>query len=447
MPNIPIAYDLYLIITGLLVAIVCIVGGAFYASYKKLKHVPAILMRPKAPKPGKRVFLERITFIWKRLSFSKKVTIRNIFRYKKRFLMTIIGICGATALIVVGFGVKNSISKISSTQYQEIYNYQMIVGLKNSIEEDDRNNIIQDIKNEEQIENALCTNIQNIKIGKNETFKDIQLMVINDNENIDGFITLRNSKSKEKYELEDNGVIITERLSKILNIKKGDTVVIKTDDDIEKEVIISEITEHYISHYMYMTNELYTELYNQDIETNVVLIKTGEMDQTEEQELGKELLKNDEVSSINMFSDSTPQLDETMETLNLVVVVLIISSGLLTFVVLYNLSNVNISERIRELATLKVLGFYDKEVNQYVSREMTILTVIGIVVGLVTGYFLTCFVLQTVEQELVMYPHVIENVSYLYAAIIVIAFTIIVNIFSHFALKKISMVDSLKSIE
>lgn len=447
LPSVPIVYDLYLIIAGLLVAITCIVGGAFYASYRKLKHVPATLMRPKAPKPGKRVFLEKITFIWKRLTFSKKVTLRNIFRYKKRFLMTIIGICGATALIVVGFGVKNSISRISSSQYKEIYNYQMILGLKKSITEDERNNIIKDTQNEEQIENILCTNVQNVEIIKDEQSKDIQLMVISDKENVDNFITLRNSKSKQKYELEDNGVIITERISKILGIKKGDTILIKNEDDIEKEVVISGITEHYISHYMYMTDNLYKELYNQDIETNVVLIKTGEIEQSKEEELGKELLKNNGVSSMNLFSDSTPQLDKTMETLNLVVVVLIISAGLLTFVVLYNLSNVNISERIRELATLKVLGFYDKEVNEYVSRETIILTTIGVLLGLVAGYFLTCFVLQTVEQELVMYPQIIEPISYLYATIIVIVFTIIVNIFSHFALKKISMVDSLKSIE
>ena len=446
LPRMHIIYDYNLIIMGLLIVTVCIVGGALYASYRKLRYVPAQLMRPKAPKPGKRVFLERISFIWKKLSFSQKVTLRNIFRYKKRFLMTIIGISGATALILVGFGIKNSVSEITSTQYEKIYHYHMLMGLKDSIKEDEKINIINNLQSKTQIEKLLYTDIKNMKIMKNEESKEIQLMIVENKDSVNEFITLRDRFSKENYELNDDSIIVTERISKILGIKKGDTVLIKNENDEEREVEVLGITEHYVSHYMYMTANLYKELYNDELKYNTILIQTMEQSQ-EKHAIGRELLKHSDVSSVIIFSDSTVQLDETVKTLNLVVVVLIVSAGILTFVVLYNLSNVNISERIRELATLKVLGFYNKEVNKYVSREMTILTFIGILVGLLGGYFLTIFVLHTVELEAIMYPVIIKPISYLYAITIVVLFTIIVNIISHFALKKVDMVDSLKSVE
>ena len=447
LPPSSIVYDYNIIIAGMLVALFCIVGGAVYSSYRKLRYEPSKLMRPKSPIPGKRVIIEKMPFIWNKLTFLKKVTLRNIFRYKKRFLMTIIGIAGATALIVVGFGIKNSVSKITSTQYKEIYKYQMTLTLKNSITKDERKEIIENIENNEQIKNIMQFNIQNVKILKNGNTKDIHLMIIKESEDIEDFITLRNNKTKKKYSLDNEGVIITKRISKILGIKKGDIILIKNENDIEKEVLVSEITEHYISHYIYITDSLYKKLFSDERETNIVLIKTLEKNKNKEQEISKELLKNTGVFSVTMFSLSTPQLDKTMDTLNLVVLVLIISAGLLTFVVLYSLSNVNISERTRELATLKVLGFYDKEVNQYINREMVMLTIIGILIGLVSGYYLTLFVLRSVEQELVMYPEVVEPISYIYSVLIVVIFTFIINIFSYFVLKKISMIQSLKSVE
>lgn len=445
-PVISIVYDPELIMLGLAVAIICIVGGAFYASYRKLRHVPATLMRPKAPKPGKRVLLERITILWKRLKFTQKVTLRNIFRYKKRFLMAIIGIAGATSLIIVGFGIKSSIAKIAPVQYGEIYKYDMQVGIKD-ITQEEKDNLINEITNKTQIDTNLNVNMQSLKLIKDEVSKDVQLMVINNEDNINDFITLRNSKSKEEYILDDNGIVITERVSKMLGLKQGDTILIENEDEIQKEVKISGITEHYISHYMYMTDNLYQELYDKPAETNILLLKTTGIEKDEENELGKEILGYDNVSSISVFSDTVPQLDKTMSMLDYVVVVLIVSAGLLTFIVLYNLSNVNISERLRELATLKVLGFHDEEVDQYVNREMIILVIIGMILGLFGGNLLTTFILETVEQEQVMFPHIIDWINYIYAMVIVVVFTVIVNLISHFALKKISMVESLKSIE
>lgn len=447
LPNAAIIYDFSQILLGTIVIIFCIVGGAIFSSHRKLKYEPAKLMRPKAPKAGKRVFVERITFIWQRLTFFHKVTLRNIFRYKQRFLMTVIGIGGATALIVVGFGIKNSVAAIATTQFKDIYTYQISIGLKNNIPPQKLDNVKEKLANEEDITKVLYAHGQNISIMKNDETKDLQLIVVANDASINNFITLRNSKTKDSYELNDAGVIITERLAKILNIKKGDSITIKNEDDIEKEVLVFAITEHYISHYMYMTNSCYQKLFGETVSINLALIKTDNLSLSDEQALSKALLKNDAIASVSMFSDSTPQLDKTMESLDLVVVVLIISAGLLTFVVLYSLANVNISERIRELATLKVLGFYDGEVDNYVSRESIILTILGILIGLGLGYYLTSYILTTVEQEFVMYPQIIKPISYGYAILIVVIFSFIVNIFSHFVLKKINMIESLKSVE
>ena len=440
-----IVYDGALIITGLLVALICIGGGAFYASYRKMRYVPAQLMRPKAPKPGKRVFLERINFIWKRLTFSQKVTIRNIFRYKKRFMMTIIGITGATALILVGFGIKNSVSKVVYMQYEKIYQHQMMLGLKaaKSLENSPINELL---TTNAVVKDILKAELQTIKIVKNEDSKDVQLMVFSEPNKVNDFITLRNSKTKKPYLLTGNGVIITERVAKMLNIKTGETITIENDIGETKQVNVIGITEHYVSHYLYMSEGLFEELYGK-CDLNTVLVKTSEGAEAAKGTLGKELLKQSDVSYVTIYSGSVETLAKAIEMMDLVVVVLIVSAGILTLVVLYNLSNVNISERTRELATLKVLGFYDNEVNKYISREMLILTSIGIVTGLLAGYFLTIYILHTVELEFLMFPSIIEPVSYLYAVLIVVVFTVLINIIAHFTLKKISMIDSLKSVE
>ena len=436
----PIIYDWNLAFIGCLISAICIIGGAIYASYAKLKDVPATLMRPKAPQIGKRILLERIHFIWNKLSFTQKVTFRNMFRYKKRFLMTIIGISGATALTLVGFGVDDSTSKIIPLQYGEIYNYQMNVILED-MPENEQNEMIEKLKANEEIEKILPVKIQSININRNGETKDVQLIVTS--ENLDGMINLRDEKTKENYTLNNDGIILTERIANMLEIEEGDTIEIEDEDGVKKEVVVSHITEHYISHYIYMTSELYEELYETPIKNNVLLVKTIELDDEQEQNLVKELLANYKISSINLNSD----VDGVIVDFDVIVLVIIIVSGILALLVLYNLSNININERVRELATLKVLGFYPKEIDSYVNREMMYLSLIGMAIGLVLGYALTVYILEIAQLELIMFPKIIEPTSYLYAFLIVLAFTIIVNITSHFVLKKINMIESLKSIE
>lgn len=436
----PIIYDWNLAFIGFLISTICIVGGAIYASYAKLKHVPATLMRPKAPQIGKRILLERIPFIWEKLSFTQKVTFRNMFRYKKRFLMTIIGISGATALTLVGFGVDDSTSQLVPLQYGEIYNYQMNVVLE-EMSEDEQQKMIEDLEAKEEIESVLPVKMQSVKINHNNETKDVQLIVTN--ESLDGMINLRNTQTKEKYTLDNNGIILTERIANMLEIEAGDKIEIEDEDGVKKEVVVSNITEHYISHYIYMTSELYEELYETSVKDNVLLVKTIDLDYEQEQNLVKELLANYKISSINLNSD----VDNVLVDMSIIVMVIIVVSGALALLVLYNLSNININERIRELATLKVLGFYPKEIDSYVNREMMFLSLIGMAIGLVLGTGLTIFILEIAQLELIMFPKIIEPMSYVYAFLIVLAFTIIVNITSHFALKKIDMIESLKSVE
>lgn len=440
VPYIPVVYDFGLTFIGCLVSALCIVGGAIYASYRKLRHVPAKLMRPKAPKIGKRVFLEKIPFIWNKLSFTQKVTFRNMFRYKKRFLMTIVGISGATALTLVGFGVNDSTSNLVPLQYNEIYNYQMTVALEDMPQEE-QNQMIAELQEKEEITSVLSVKMQSMHITHNGQTKDVQLIVTS--EQLDGFINLRNTSTKEKYELDNNSIILTQGIANKLEIEEGDTIQIEDEDGVQKEITVGKITEHYISHYMYMSDELYEQLYNSSVKDNVLLIKTNELSKEQEEALSKQLLENYKISSINLNSD----VEEDFIDFDIIVIILILVSGTLALLVLYNLSNININERIRELATLKVLGFYPKEVDNYVNKEMTLLSLIGMIIGLGLGVILTMFILEIAQLELIIFPKTIEPLSYVFAFSIILAFTLLVNLFSHFTLKKIDMIESLKSVE
>ena len=440
VPYIPVVYDFGLTFIGCIVSALCIVGGAIYASYRKLRYVPAKLMRPKAPKIGKRVILEKIPFIWNRLSFSQKVTFRNMFRYKKRFLMTIVGISGATSLTLVGFGVNDSTSNLVPLQYKEIYNYQMTVALEDMLEEE-QNQMIVELQENQEITSVLPVKMQSIHINHNNQTKDVQMIVTD--KSLEGFINLRNTKTKEKYELDNNGIILTQGIANKLEIEEGDKIQIEDEDGIQKEVTVGKITEHYISHYIYMSDELFQELYNNSVKDNVLLIKTNELTKEQEEDLSKQLLEDYKVSTINLNSS----VEEDFIDFDIIVIILIMVSGTLALVVLYNLSNININERIRELATLKVLGFYPKEIDSYVNREMTLLSLIGMIVGLGLGVILTLFILEIAQLELIIFPKTIKPLSYIFAFSIILVFTILVNLFSHFTLKKIDMIESLKSVE
>ena len=392
--NIHISFNIIIGGMGLLLICVCIIGATIYAVLKELVQTPSTLMRPKAPKMGRRVLLEKIPFIWKRLSFSQKVTVRNIFRYKKRFLMTIIGILGCTALIVVGFGVRDSIRCIMPNQFEKVFNYDMQIGLKNGLEDEQKQKYIISLQEKTELEKVVETYMTS-NIAKNqENEEDVQIIVPKEPKDLDELINLTDVKTGEKVQLEENAICLTDKVAELLNVKQGDTITLKDSKDKERQVKISNIVENYVYHYVYMSRITYENLYGENYNTNMLFTKNNNLSEEQETNLATEIMNQSEVASISRNSSIMNLLDDTMKSLNYVVIILIVSAGLLAFVVLYNLSNVNISERIRELATIKVLGFYDKEVYSYVTRETVILTAIGIVLGLIGGYFLNYFIIR-----------------------------------------------------
>lgn len=447
LPDISISFNLKYGGMGLIFISVCIIGATIYTILKELINTPANLMRPKAPKMGNRVFLERIPFIWKHLNFSQKVTVRNLFRYKKRFYMTIIGILGCTALILTGFGVKDSVKKIVPNQYENVFQYDMQISLKDSLEEIQRQEFISNLNKEEKITKIAKVYMTSGTVINGKNSEDVQIIVPSDENELDGIINIKDVKKKEKINLKENEICLTDKAAQLLEVKSGDTITLKDADEKEVQIKISNIVENYVSHYVYMSKQTYENIYKKDYTANVLLTKNNNLTSEEQDELATEIMNQNEVASVSNISSMVEQIDDMMSLLNYVVVVLIVSAGLLAFVVLYNLSNVNISERIRELATIKVLGFYDKEVYKYVTRETVILTVIGIILGLIGGYFLNYYIMGTCEINILRFSKTINPISYVYAVIITVVFTVIVNIATYFALKKIDMIENLKSVE
>lgn len=423
---------------GLIIISICIIGATLYVARRELKETPATLMRPKAPKAGNRVMLEKIPFIWKRLNFSHKVTVRNLFRYKKRFIMTIIGIFGCTSLIVTGFGIKDSIKVILPNQYDKVFTYDLQINLKNTDE-------IASIKENDKIEKVVETYMTSAKGINGEHEEDIQVIVPKDN--FDGLININDVKTKEPLQMKDNDIYLTDKVAQLLGVQAGDKITLRNNDNEEYEAEITQVVENYVQHYIYMSKTTYENLTGKTYKTNVLLTQNVELTEAEEEKLVKSLMEKDSVTAISRSTSLMQTLDDTLQLLDYVVLILIVSAGLLAFVVLYNLANVNISERIRELATIKVLGFYDNEVYNYIARETTILTAIGIVLGLAGGYCLNYFIIGTCEINVLRFAKIVRPVSYLYAIIITIIFTVIVNIATYFALKKIDMIESLKSVE
>ena len=431
--NIKLSYYSSLTFQGMMIALLCTLGATIYTCRKTLKESPANLLRPVAPPPGKRVLLERIKLVWNHLSFSYKVTVRNVFRYKKRFLMTIIGIAGCTGLILAGFGLKDCIVKMVPHQYEEIFTYQAKIHLN----EEKTDETIDKIKENKKIKNILEVQEESVTIDNKNTNQSVTLVIPKDDPK--EFIKLQNRKTKEQYDLTD-GLIITEKLAKLLEVEENDILKFSGTDTYKEKV--AHITENYLFHYIYLPKTSYKK-----DEYNTLLIKTKSMTEKEEKALANELKEIPGISSITFTSSTRHVFDDTMDSFAYVSLILIVSAGALAFVVLYNLSSVNISERRRELATIKVLGFYDKEVYQYINRENTILTLIGILLGLGIGNILTMYIIKTCEIDMLMFDTTIAWPSYLYAILITMSFAILVNIILYFSLKKIDMIESLKSIE
>ncbi len=431
---------------AVVIAVVCTTGAALIASRKYLKETPASLMRPEAPKVGKKILLEKIDGFWLRLNFSQKSALRNLFRYKKRLFMTVFGVAGCMALLLVGFGIRDSVSSMTGNQFNKIWNYDGTVTVNEALTRTERRHLLAEIQRTSGVDDYLqiyrTLNYAQAGDKENEAYTVVP-------QNVDflgDYITLKSRTGNKSYKLSDNTVLVTEKLADLLGVEVGDKITLKSEKEGEPtiEIPIAGIVENYIYHYIYMSPATYNSLFGESPSLNTLLLRSSA---TNNEELSKSILKIDGVTSVTMNSDTQRQVDSTMDKLMIIVALMIISAGLLAFVVLYNLNNINITERTRELATLKVLGFFDDEVEKYVYRENIILTIMGAVIGVVLGTALHIFVMRSVETDTMMFGRYISWYSYVFSIALTAIFAVFVNFLMSFRLKAIDMVESLKSVE
>lgn len=447
MPNVEIPYNMFYGLTASAAALACTLLATIFSCFNEMREQAAELMRPPAPKQGKRVFMERIPFIWKHLSFIWKATVRNLIRYKKRFFMTVFGIGGCMALLLVGFGLKDSIFDIAVFQYNDIQLYDGNIILDEDASNEQKEESFDILTSDSRVESTAENLLQQIEVSHGKVTKDVYLNVPRNVEGFSDFVVFKNRITGEHYKLDDKGAILNEKMAKTLDVKVGDTIRIKDDDKCEIEVRIENICENYMGHYLYMTPGLYEELYGKAPDYNSIYYKMKAGKEGQIEKVGESILETKGALSVSYTNTLQDQLDSMLSSLDIVLIVLVISAGMLAFVVLYNLNNINITERQRELATLKVLGFYDNEVSAYVYRENIILTVIGALFGMFLGKLLHQFVIVTVEIDSVMFGREIDPSSFVYSFLITIGFSLFVNAVMYFKLKRINMVESLKSVE
>lgn len=445
IPNTTVPYNVYYGLMASLAAVVCITAATFLACYKELLATPASLMRPVPPKQGRRILLERIPMLWRHLSFTQKSTLRNLFRYKKRFFMTVFGIGGCMALMIVGFGLKDSIKDIVDLQYNKIQPYSGMVILDENVSEKNMDHLYETLDNTQGIASYKTSYMQNRMIASENEEWEAYVVVPENLDNLSDFMYFVNRVTGEEYQLSNDGVIISEKTAKLLDVGVGDTIQIKEDNFSSEDVKIAAICENYVGHYIYMTPELYEETFGSAVEYNTVLIKVA--DSGSEDQIGQQLLNESAVVSVSYMDSIKSTLDDMLGSLDIIIVVLIISAGLLAFIVLYNLNNININERRRELASIKVLGFYDLEVAAYVYRENIYLTIIGMAFGCILGKILHQFIIVTVEIDSCMFGRIVYAPSYIYSILLTIVFSVFVNFAMFYKLRKIDMVESLKSVE
>ena len=447
MHDIVIPYNLGYGLGAAAAALASTLLATILSCYKELREQAAELMRPPTPKQGQRVLLERAAFIWKRLNFSWKASIRNLVRYKKRLFMTIFGIGGCMALMLVGFGLKDSIFAIVDIQYGEIQLYDGNIILTDDATDEEKNNILTELDKDSAMTGSTEGLLTQISVGNGDEWHDVYLDVPKDVEEFSEFVVLQDRVTNEKYELDDSGAVLTEKMAKELDVKPGDTITIRDEDRGDLKVEISAVCENYMGHYLYMTPAYYEKVYGETPDYNSIFYKTADRITEEAERIGEEALALPGTLSISYTTDLKEQVDNMLGALDAVIAVLIISAGMLAFVVLYNLNNINITERQRELATLKVLGFYNGEVAMYVYRENIVLTILGAIFGIILGKILHGFIIVTVEIESVMFGRNIDLSSFVYGFLLTLLFSLLVNGAMYFKLKKINMVESLKSVE
>lgn len=448
LPPVRINFYMSYTLISLGVAVLCTTLTAMIATRVELKSNASVLMRPRAPKSGSRILLERITFIWQRLGFIGKVTARNLFRYKQRMFMTVCGVAGCTALILTGFGLKDSIGDIAPLQYGKIMKYNAAVVFQDdstSQAVEEYNQLIQGTPEVTRSLNVAQEAMIAVKKGVNN--QDIHLFVPESDEHLSEFVVIKSRSQQEPVNLPDDGVIVTEKLAKLFDLSTGSMLTVQDNDGESHELKVAGITENYAMHYVYMKPHYYESIFGKQPVLNTQLLTFKQVDQAWEDQFGEQLNANKRVAMVSFTSGVSDAFNDTMDSMNVVVVVLIISAAALAFVVLYNLTNINVSERIRELSTIKVLGFYDKEVTMYIYRENMILTVLGIFAGSFLGILLHRFVLQTAELDAMMFSPTIHGLSYLYAGLLTLLFSGIVMATMHVKLKKIDMIEALKSVE
>ena len=435
-------------LVALLLALLCTGGATLFSCYQALSEQPSALIRPKTPGTGKRTLLERCTFLWKHLSFTWKSTLRNLFRYKKRFFMTLFGIGGCMGLVMVGFGLRDSITDIADLQYGDLQLYDSSVYFGDTARDTARQDVETYLDENLYVDQYMSVNLSSMTIRNEKQEEEVYLMVIGDTDQAEDFIVFRNRISKKQYKLSDDGLILTEKTADMLGVKKGDTIGLYEDGKKELRVTVTDICENYVGHYAYMTEELYEKLYGEKPVYNDVLIQMKDSASDRQMErIGEELLKMEGVLNVQYTASLNDKLHDMLYALDQVIIVLVVVAGMLSFVVLYNLNNINITERRRELATLKVLGFYDMEVAAYVYRENVLLTLLGTIVGCGFGKFLHYFTIKTVEIDTAMFGRQISFQSYLIGMALTIGFSVLVNVLMYFRLKRIDMVESLKSVE
>lgn len=424
---------------------VSVLGATIVACYQTMRSTAAELMRPAAPKSGKRILLERIPFIWNHVSFIWKSTIRNLLRYKKKMLMTIFGICGCTALLIIGFGIKNSITAIVDRQYGELHVYNEVLTFENGMTAEQKDGVETSLLKMEKVESVLGLHQGGATFTYEEEKADGYIYVPAQEDQLREYIFLKEYETNKELFLVDGEVIVTQKMAKLLELEIGDELELQLTDGVKAKAKIGAITENYVYHYVYMNANTYTQLFEKDAEATQVLVNLKEAYRNED--LAEEFLKIQGIGSTNSIDTLRGTFADMLKGLDIIIVVIVGAAGGLAFVVLYNLNTINIGERIRELATLKVLGFYDGEVSSYVFRENIILTIIGILCGYVFGDYLHTIVINTVEPDFVMFGRDVFTESYIFATVITLLFAVVINCSMHYKLKKIDMSTSLKSVE
>lgn len=430
-----------------ILGIFCICMVSLAACYHDLKIAPATLMRPKAPKPGKRILLERIKPIWKRMNFTSKVTARNLFRYKVRFLMTVVGVAGCTALIVAAFALRDSITDIADKQFKDVTSYDQVYALSEAETADKKAYLMSQMHSDERLENVVLGYVGWSKAGS-EYHKEMIVgrTLIFADDDYKTMFKLRDRKSGEKYELNNDGIIINERLGDILRIKAGDNITLNLEEN-NYTCKVTAVTENYSGNFFYMTPDYYRQLTGNEPKYGVIYTNISEEYKADENQIANDWMKNEDIMTVSSISEQVNTILDMLQSLNTIIFVMIFCAGLLAVVVLYNLTNINIAERVREIATIKVLGFYSLETANFIYRENIVLTAVGAFVGLFLGNMLSVFIVESIQMDNVMFPKVITPLTYFLGFLLTFVFSMLVNFIMYFKMKKISMVESLKSID